>query len=67
MAIVNVHKTVAKHVFGRITHCPTNRRAKQHSSRFVSVVLSVGVMLVLTFLLLTFAMVFLQTLDQWHK
>jgi len=66
MAIVNVHKTVARHVSGRMTHCHPNRRAK-HRGRFVSVVLGIGVTLVLTFLLLTFAMVFLEASEQWHN
>jgi hypothetical protein len=63
---VNVQKAVAKHISGGMTHCRANREAK-YSERFVSVILSVGVTLVLIFLLLTFAMVFLQALDQWHK
>ncbi len=67
VGMVKVHKAVAKHVSGRIIHCRSNRRTKRDSNRFVTVVFRVGIALVLTFLLLTFAMVFLQGLEQWHK
>jgi hypothetical protein len=66
MAIVNANRMVAQHVSGRRAHDRTNRRAK-HTRRFVSVVLGIGVTLVLTFLFLTFAMVFLQASEQWHN
>jgi hypothetical protein len=67
MAMLRVHKAAGKYASGRVTHNRANRRGKQYSNRFVTVVFGVGVTLVLTFLLLTFAMVFLEALKQWRK
>jgi hypothetical protein len=43
------------------------RRKAQYSNTFVSVVFGVGISLVLTFLLFTVAIIFLQAFEQWHK
>jgi hypothetical protein len=65
MSLVRAHKTDEKRLFGRLTD-RRSRRSK-HSNKFVTVVFGVGLTLVLTFLLWTFVMVFLQALEQWHK
>jgi hypothetical protein len=43
------------------------RGTGRREHKFVTGVFYVGIALVLTFVLWTFAMVFLQAVDQWHK
>jgi hypothetical protein len=67
MSTARAHKTVAKYVTGRVTSSRPGRRRKQDGDKFVAAVFWVGITLVLAFVLWSFAMVFLEALEQWRR
>lgn len=67
MPTTRLHRAVAKHDSGRMTGKYKTRDRKEYGHKFVTVIFSIGVALVFTFLLWTFALVLLQAVDQWKK
>jgi hypothetical protein len=67
MSTVQAHKTTSKYIAGRMTNHRMNRGRKKHGNRFVNAVFCIGIILVLTFLLWTFAMVLLESMERWHR